>query len=467
VKGCGGVQVDYSARSCRVASLVALLVTTATACATSERERKPETAPSASAKASASSAPSPSRSPSAVSRPASGAIRHASWVWGPAEGVAERRLAEPDFPAAVIRVRGDSACAVWVAQRGRSVQVEAASRYTTGRWASAAVIGPPTGGYVYQLEAALGPDDSAVVAWTDSGSDGENPRVLVATREDDAWQPPHELGQGKIGDVTIDDSGAVTAAWTTPGGVVTLARQVNGQWEEPQPLAQDGDAPELAVNRHGDLALVWTTWNGVGVALRPRESGRWTRPSSLRGLGTPDDAKVAIDDRGRALAMWPRSQEEESFARRHLAWTQTTDDGTWTAPQYLDVHARADLIGDQLGLSMNPQGRAVAAWSSDDAKVRGALFSFAGGWTTPEDVAGIAFEPTALLTPSRSAVVMLNVSTPRDWVYRKPGGAWTQGGRVTSRDPLDSYGHGRQMAVLYLVGNTVTARFLNVPARHN
>jgi hypothetical protein len=165
--------------------------------------------------------------------------------------------------------------------------------------------------------------------------------------------------------------------------------------------------------------------------------------------------------------MWPRSQEEESFARRHLAWTQTTNDGTWTAAQYLDVHARANIIGDELGLSMTPRGQAVAAWSSDDAKVRVARFGFATGWTTPRNVADLAFEPTALLTPSRSAVVMLNFSTPPNWVYQKPGGDWTQGGSVTSRDPLDSYGHGQQMAVLYLLGNTVTARFLNVPRRPN
>ncbi len=155
----------------------------------------------------------------------------------------------------------------------------------------------------------------------------------------------------------------------------------------------------------------------------------------------------------------------ESFARKHLAWTQTRENGTWTAAHYLDVHARADLIGDMLGLSMNPQGQAVAAWSSDDAGFRVARFSFATGWTAPQPLAGLAYEPTALMTSSGSAVVMMNFSTPPDWAYQEAGGRWTVGGRVTSRDPLDSYGHGNQMAVLYNVGRTLTARFLNLPTR--
>ncbi len=288
--------------------------------------------------------------------------------------------------------------------------------------------------------------------------------MLVATREDDAWQAPHELGEGAIGDVAIDNSGAVTVAWATSDRVVTVARRVGGQWENPQVLSRDGESPEVAVNRHGDLALVWTTWEGVGVALRPHDTGRWTPPSSIHGPWHPEDAKVAIDDLGRALAMWPRSEEEESFARRHLAWARTTNDGTWTSAQYLDVHARADLIGDMLGLSMNPEGQAVAAWSSDDAGFRVARFSFTGGWTAPQKRAIYSYEPTALMTPSGSAIVMMNFSEFPHWVYRKPASSWTVGGRVTSRDPLDSYGQGQQMSVLYQVGDTLTARFINVPA---
>ncbi len=310
------------------------------------------------------------------------------------------------------------------------------------------------------------------MAWTENDAEGAASRVLAAYRANDRWRAPHDLGAGEIGDVVIADDGAATVAWTEPGdsygSAARVARLVDGQWGPGEVVAGDAASPELTVNRRGDLALVAATIQGVSVALRPRASGRWGPPTSLRGIPYSENPHIGIDDRGRALVIWARSPEEENVVRKHIAWARTKNDGTWSTVQYLDLRTHKEVVGDELGFSMNPRGEAVAAWSPDSLDEGGfkvARFTFRDGWTSPRRLADFAYEPTALLTDSGSAVVTLNFADQPDWVYQHPGADWTPGGRLVSNNPLDAYGDGQQMAVLYRAGPHLTARFLDVKPR--
>ena len=316
------------------------------------------------------------------------------------------------------------------------------------------------------MDAALGPDDSAAVAWENTDDQGV-PDVAVTVLEDGTWQAPHELGPGEVGDVVIDPAGDLTVAWTAPEDwdqSVMVVRRVDGEWEKPQKLG-GGSEPELAVNSHGDLAVVWATRRGVRVSVRRHSTGNWAGASSIVGVPYPEDPHVGIDDRGRALAMWSRGTNEDVPARRHLSWTQTTDGQTWTPARYLDTRTGPDIDGETMGLSMNPRGQAVAAWAPDSDQFRAASFTFATGWTVPQEPADYAFRPTVLMTRSGAEIVVTGGPTAPEWIHRQPGEQWTPGDRINRQGILAGHGHGQRMAVLFRIHGTLMARVLNAPTR--
>lgn len=471
-------------------SLLTLTMLTSAACSTSQpsedRAHEPPT----------STAPAPT-SPTPVTVPTppgphSWNLGHAGTLprWSRPERVSDRpRFDDPDGPVAVIRIRGRDALAAWVVRAGpNGSRVKVSARSATGAWEPSRALGPAASDHIYQLEAALGPKGSAAVAWDEPSSGYQSSRVMVAYRENGFWMKPRELGAGEVGEVVIDRSGVVTVTWTgqpsTPkvgmsappwpgarGGPSTsgtyVVRMREGHWEEPQLVAKNCRAPDAAVNGHGDTAVVCTTDSGVVVSIRRQDSGRWDEPTHIKGIAYPEDAHIAVDDRGRALAMWARSTEEESLARRHLAWARARPDGTWTSALFLEERPHKSVIGTQLGLSMEPRGRAVAAWSTEGFignSFRVARFSFQSGWTTPTLLAQFAYEPTPLITRSGSAVVTLNFYDPPAWAFWKPGHAWTTGGRGTRVDLLDSFGQGSSIAEVYESRRRLMARFLLVPA---
>ena len=312
------------------------------------------------------------------------------------------------------------------------------------------------------------------MAWTSPNGDGTHSSVKVAYRSGGTWRAPHDLGPGEVGGVVIDGDGDLTVAWggrppseAAVGEEMTVSRLVSGLWQAPQVLDHQGWTPELAVNRRGELAMVWATTNGVGVSVRRRGTPTWEAPTHVKGIPLPDDPHIAIDDRGRALALWARSTESESFARRHLAWTATRENHTWTSARFLDERAHRTVIGDDATSAMNARGQALAAWSPDSTGQGGfrvAQFTFAKGWSTPQRLANLASQPAALVTRTGSSLVVLNFDPRPGWVYRPSGSDWSVGGTAVGRDPLDTFGDGRRMVALYSAGRNLMARFLRIPA---
>ena len=218
------------------------------------------------------------------------------------------------------------------------------------------------------------------------------------------------------------------------------------------------------MNSHGDVAAVWATGGGVGVSVRRHSTGNWADPSSIAGPSHPEVTHVGIDDRGRALAMWSIGTNEDFPARKHLSWTQTTDGKAWTPGRYLDTRTRADVDGETMALSMNARGQAVAAWGPGSGRFRVASFTFATGWSVPQEPGDYAVNPTVLMTGSGSEIVVTGIATAPEWIHRRPATQWTLGGKLTPQGTLDADGDGQRMAVLYRIHHGVlTARVLNAP----
>jgi hypothetical protein len=391
--------------------------------------------------------------------------------WGPPEPVGNKRSSE-DFDRARIAVRGKRALAVWdapVTGAPGSTQLRFSSRSAGGVWTRPARLALVKTTFFETYEAALGPGGSAIVVWSYGEDIGH---VVERHREDGAWSTAERLGgdTAQAPRPVIDGTGDMTVAWTSyPNGSRTDAasRVAGGSWGAVQHLGRFGGDPSIAANRRGDVVVAWGTETGVGVAVR-RHGQSWESAHNLRSvIAYPDDPQVAIVPSGRVLVMWSRStEEEETFTRRHLAWARTGFDGTWTKVRYLDTR-RHVVYGTVPSLSVDGLGHALAVWWTEPAgtaNMRASRFHFGDGWSRPRGVGGSCCYPVALLTPSGTALALLdqNRRGRAVWGYQQRGERW-QRDALSIRFVTDADGFDNRMAIVYY-GPRLTARMLTVPA---
>ena len=359
--------------------------------------------------------------------------------------------------------------AVWVVPRSRPNatpgRLEVSERRGSGEWSPPQLIGTLARGFDGNVAMALGPHRMAAVAWTRGR--GEHNSLVVNVREGGRWGRPHVLGEGEAGNVVIDGHGVITVAglrYTRTGsGMPFVARRVHGRWEPTQVMAQDGEIPEVAVNRRGDLAMVWPTEEGVGVATRRRGTCCWETTDLRSPFYLIGVARVAIDANGQALVMWALSSEYGGPRRKHLAWSRSFSDGTWTKTRYLDEQIKDWVEYDWLSLSMNSQGAAVAVWTGE--VTRAARFGFDQGWTHPTTLPGWIHR--SMMTESGTAVAVLS-DGDGDYMWmlqQRNGGRWRLGGPVPSGEPLDAHGSGQSMVLLSYTRPSLESSDLDVPVR--
>ena len=410
-------------------------------------------------------------------------------TWGAPQQIADRRL-ERDLPSGVVRVRGGASTAVWVVPRSRRnatpARVEVSERRGSGEWTPPQVIAALARGFVEKVAVALGPRHLAAVAWTRNV--GGRDSLMVNLRENGRWGRPKVLGEGEAGSVVIDGHGVITVAGLrthTYPGKPFVARRVHGHWEPIQVMAQDGGIPELAVNRRGDLAMVWPTLEGVGVSTRRHGTCCWETTDLRSPFSYIEVARVAIDANGRALAVWALDEDDAAPRRKHLAWSRSFSDGTWTQTRYLDEQIKDAVYYDWLHLSMNSQGAAVAVWSGGGT--RAARFAFDQGWTQPTTLPGSIYR--SMMTTSGTAVAVLaDGNGACTWMFQKPhSGRWRPGGPVPtgeqwdspgnaqpgepgepsgsapSGEPMDAHGSGQSMVLLYYDRPSLGSSYLDAP----
>ena len=411
-----------------------------------------------------SPAPSASR---VVSSPSSlPSSRAPALTWGAAQHIADRQL-DPDAPTGLLRVRGRASTAVWeVPEKGRYAysRIEVSSTTSHGHWGRPATVVPRGKGSIGSLDLALGPAHMAALAWNRT----DDPSVMVRTRTgpDARWGRAKVLGRGGSAQLAMDAHGVISATWLGNRGI-TAARRIHGRWEQPQILGRYGGDPDIAVSKRGDVAVAWPTEHGVGVAVRRSGTKAWSTPTFIRSsIAYPGDVGIAIGDHGRALVMWVRSEEEADYASRYIGWAQSTPATGWSNAGYLDVRPRRDALGGEIDLSMNPRGQAVAVWTSEPG-VRATRFDFQHGWADPMSPARDAYGPTAFMTDSGTALIVLNnhfMERGRDWGYQQGNGGWAMSGALTKGDPLSSDGHSQRLGILYYVRPHLIARTLEIPS---
>jgi hypothetical protein len=215
---------------------------------------------------------------------------------------------------------------------------------------------------------AVGAHGSAVAAWAARSHGSWAVRTAVAERGKRfgraAKLPIDGLGTAKPV-VAVDGRSAVTAAWARAGRVMAATCSADGGCSRPRPLSRAGETasdPRVAVAADGTAVVAWRSQRGVAASLR-RGHGGFGSPGRLAELGRGERATsltVALGPRGDAAAMWtihtPKGDRVEA-ALRHGAGARfatpsrlTADVGgaSWSDPQ----------------VAIDPRGRVLAVWGA-------------------------------------------------------------------------------------------------------
>jgi hypothetical protein len=179
---------------------------------------------------------------------------------------------------------------------------------------------------------------------------------------------------------------------------------VNAQWRPPVVIDEGATAVidiDLAMNAPGQAMVVWKS----GVPDGDIYANYYERNEGFRGaenievseVGPPDAPQVAMDNRGRARAVWRRMLDTQHFRVSHNSFTPENG-GVWGMATYI-----SDSRVGVPQIAMNAAGDTHTVWQR---LVSGSLF-VEGAAVAGTDVAFgdvQVLEPTTLLTSLSLAV---------------------------------------------------------------
>jgi hypothetical protein len=200
-------------------------------------------------------------------------------------------------------------------------------------------------------------------------------------------------------------------------------------WSDPVVLEREYMPlyPSLAVNSAGQAAAVWLTRiqqppslfppvrATVHASIRDERTG-WSTASPLGNAGIIHKPSVAIDQRGRALAIWVSADEYSCLSPfltgAKLQFSRYLPGQGWSSSSTL-VTLDEDSSDAEPELAMDSQGRAIALWTQLDGNVfRLVAAHYDGsGWAEPvlvstNEVGEYAGRPRIAMTPDGRAVAV-------------------------------------------------------------
>jgi hypothetical protein len=270
-------------------------------------------------------------------------------------------------PQVAFDARGD-AFAVWESYAGYGSRaiVEAAFRPARGSW-QAPVKLSEVFQRVKELRLAVDARGEAIAVWR--RSDGSGWSAQAASGRAGAWQAPVNLaaGDGLSLAVAVDPRGDAVAVWEalevvngSGDRVVKSAfRPAGGAWDTPVKLSEHSLAPQVAIDRRGEAVSIWERSNGDGTdfvqAAVGLEGSSWQTPVTISALGQTSEPEVALDGRGRAIALWVRYDGSNRIVQAAVRSAR----GVWATPANISEIGQ-DTSHPQLGVGAG--GGAVAVW---------------------------------------------------------------------------------------------------------
>jgi len=383
------------------------------------------------------------------------AVRRAGGAWQAPIDISAASPGPMDGPQVAIDAQGN-AVAVWTRHNGTEYIVQSAVRPASGRW-QVPVNLSAAGHNATRPQVALDPRGNAVAVWQRFKS-RHVIAVQAATRPvGGSWQAPVELsasGQESsvAPQVAVGANGDAVAVWrnhSSSGFVVTAAlRPAGGTWQAPVDISAVGlsapaslvlgVSPQVAVDAEGNAVAVWnhpTASTSIVQGAVRTAAGPWQAPVNLSAAGRhAEDADIAVDPRGNAIAVWDRSVGDTSIVQS----AARAAGGAWQAPVNLST-AGDDAVGPRV--AVDPQGNAIAAWSVDRLStpasiVQSAMRAAAGAWQAPVDIAAAGSDnPDVAVDAQGNAVAVWRGSARAKYLVEGYGGLVVQGADYAAATP--------------------------------
>lgn len=320
---------------------------------------------------------------------------------------------------------------------GDDFALHSARRQADGGWSAPEALGtesPGNGGFDGSVSVHHVADGRTVAAWRT----GSSVRAAVLGT-DGSWSSVATLGddlQRTEVDVASDAEGAITVVWAGADGAVARTRPASGDWGARQDVGPDAaSTPRVVADAQGELVAVWASADDdtgdatVEVARRATAGSPWT-VEAVQAEGAPERAApdVAMDRHGDATVVWSTAVTDGDGAEAGAVVRSRVrrPDGSWDPP--VDVYASPATEAPSAPRIVTGQtGMATVVWTdarfgsprfarlsaatraSGDATWTAptALSEAANGFVTvPDNIAADPLGNVALaLTPLLSAVV--------------------------------------------------------------
>jgi len=154
------------------------------------------------------------------------------------------------------------------------------------------------------------------------------------------WLPPVDISEASEAagnpHVVLDSEGNATAVWDRWNGVDTVVesayRPAGEGWGAPVDLSEpelegevvpgshDAQSPQIAVDRNGNVTVLWERYAGTKIVLQSVDrpaGGSWTAPADIGevNLGVAPEPWIAVDWEGNATAVWKQGEVIQSAFR--------------------------------------------------------------------------------------------------------------------------------------------------------
>jgi PKD repeat protein len=336
--------------------------------------------------------------------------------------------------------------AVWTRPVEGHQVVEASTRPGGGQWSPPVSLSDPATDAV-NPRVAVDDTGGAVVAWSESpagvihastrGADGvwSAPQTLGAEDLDSPLR------------VVVDPAGNATVAWrvsiTGWSTVVVAARPAGGAWTSPVPLSATGGQAvdlDLAVDGSGRVTVLWNRVGGGHAPAQVRQSlpgGAWSPTVDISAPTVSAYRPVlGVAPGGSLVAAWGRL--DTSGFRVLQVSEQQTPGSDWTSPVDLSTTSSNAL---EARVAVDDTGRATAVWRQDTtpSQVLAAERLSPQTWTPPvvlSHPADAAVAPVVVRDATGAATAAWQLTTPDGVVVQAsrqpPGGAWGAATRLSA-----------------------------------
>jgi len=220
---------------------------------------------------------------------------------------------------------------------------------------------------------------------------------------------------------------------------LVAAPSASAEWLPPINISEASEhtgAPHVVLDSEGNATAVWDHWSGVDTVVESayRPAGEaWEAPVDLSepelegevvpGAHDASDPRIAVDRNGNVTVIWER------YAGASLMLLQAVErpaGGSWTAP--VDIAEFSQGAAPEPWIAVDWEGNATAVWKQGEV-ITSSFHPFAGSWGEPTQLSGEkSFTPQATMDARGDTTVVWMHNDGSHYVvesaYRPEGGAW-------------------------------------------